>query len=515
MLLAAAVHLGYSWIGFVATDEGYLLTGSRRLLDGQLPYRDYISLRPIGAHLLHAHFLLWAGERLIWWTRIAEIVELAICSWLWTRLTERHIAEFSRIERWAVASLGLLASIGVQQLKPWSTVDGITFVTLGIAAHRLSGRRLLGLVLIGCSVLFRQNFLLPFPIYMLCLGEFLSVAAWAALLLPGLMFTLWLVATGTFWEALGQMTGRGDFLGQVLSWPFDYYIVPITQGLAAGAAGFLLGGCKRRSLRIAGAAVLASAFCYAVFLIPFDGSWGNCGFFLLYALAGGVCFFRKSVAPAHALLVMALSFAAAISAGPTNPLFACSALLPTFAGLVVLSAANVPTPRAVRLGVVLFAVLIGATGFHLGRRTVVWNERSAIELTSDLGDVLAGGRGIFTNEMTYAYLRELSAVTDELRSRRRTYAILPESAQFWVTSPQPNPLSSDWPQDGEIRGFENRLIAEIDGLHGHGTIVVQKYRCATLSAICLPISERESLLIQHVKSHFRRVSTGDFIELYE
>jgi len=53
----ALAHFAFSSLGFPATDEGFVLAYSRRILAGQVPHRDFIFIRPAGspiAHLLEA-----------------------------------------------------------------------------------------------------------------------------------------------------------------------------------------------------------------------------------------------------------------------------------------------------------------------------------------------------------------------------------------------------------------------------------------------------------------------------
>jgi hypothetical protein len=44
--VAAAAHLLYSSLGLNPTDDGFTLAYARRILDGQIPHRDFVIIRP-------------------------------------------------------------------------------------------------------------------------------------------------------------------------------------------------------------------------------------------------------------------------------------------------------------------------------------------------------------------------------------------------------------------------------------------------------------------------------------
>jgi hypothetical protein len=171
--VATLCHFLYSHLGFNPTDEGYMLSGSRRLLDGQIPHRDYISLRPVGTHLLHAHVLLWGGDRLIWWSRLIPWIQFATIAWLWVRIVNHFYPVFTTSWlRFSAALIAFMACVNVFPIMPWNSVDGLFFITAGIAIHLLNpSYRWLGLIMIGCTPLFRQNFVFLVPFLLLALGE--------------------------------------------------------------------------------------------------------------------------------------------------------------------------------------------------------------------------------------------------------------------------------------------------------------------------------------------------------
>src|ERR1051326_4030664 len=62
ILTPLIAHLLFSWMGFTPTDEGFTLALSRRIIDGQVPHRDFILGAPFFSPLLHVPFVLFGGD---------------------------------------------------------------------------------------------------------------------------------------------------------------------------------------------------------------------------------------------------------------------------------------------------------------------------------------------------------------------------------------------------------------------------------------------------------------------
>ena len=82
LLAATAAHLAFSSFGFNPSDDGFILAGSRRVLDGQVPHRYFISIRPAGSYYLHAPIVWFGGSYTIWLSRWFVWLELMLIAWL-------------------------------------------------------------------------------------------------------------------------------------------------------------------------------------------------------------------------------------------------------------------------------------------------------------------------------------------------------------------------------------------------------------------------------------------------
>ena len=86
LLLPAACHIGFSWIGFNPTDDGWLQAVARRIADGQLPHRDFIFVRPALSAVFQVPLVWWGGDFVIWLSRLWGWVTLAAVCWIWSAI---------------------------------------------------------------------------------------------------------------------------------------------------------------------------------------------------------------------------------------------------------------------------------------------------------------------------------------------------------------------------------------------------------------------------------------------
>src|SRR5438128_4730574 len=89
ILVPLLSHLLFSWMGFTPTDEGFTLAYSRRILDGQVPHRDFIIVRPFFSPLLHVPVVFFGGDYTFWLSRMFVWFQLACMSLMWSSVANR------------------------------------------------------------------------------------------------------------------------------------------------------------------------------------------------------------------------------------------------------------------------------------------------------------------------------------------------------------------------------------------------------------------------------------------
>jgi hypothetical protein len=525
VLATSAAHVLYSHLGFSPTDEGYMLAGSRRLLDGQVPHRDYVSLRPVGTHLLHMHVLLWAGDSLILWSRCLGWLVVALTAWIWVRLVQDAYGSLdSTWMRMAIGAMGFTASAHSFPIMPWNTYDGLLVTSLGLllALRPGPGRRPAGLMLLGCSALFRQSFALVLPLHLAVLGEAFRWRSWAAIAAPGVLYNIACVVLGAWPDAVDQMMARAGAITSV--WEVLWNLPPVSLGIAASAVHELL---ARRvppaGRRWALTALLAASGVVALHAAGLDplrppvlGGW------LFLGLAAGAALAAAAAGPGErsrltcCLAALVAAWGVALSEGSPKPTIAASALLAPFLA-AALDRERRADPRSFRVvASVGIAVLLVASlvVFHRKRTLEIYRDLPAHQLTRDLTGVLRGARGIRTSPAIHDYLADVAFAREWIERRGKLYGLVPECAQFWVASRQPNPLPADWPIDAEISGprTRRRVLEEIDRLRGRVCFIVNRYEVGNLTVRRVPW---QAVVIDRIRDRYRKVLDLPTCEVYE
>src|SRR5919199_1494999 len=123
VVVPTVAHLLFSWRGFAPVDDGFTLAYSRRILEGQIPHRDFIIIRPFLSPLIHTPFA---------------------------------------------------ASVHYFVLTAWHTVDGLFLSSIGLwilLTQKHTTRRIAGYLLIAAAYLTKQSFLFVAPLSVLLLGD--------------------------------------------------------------------------------------------------------------------------------------------------------------------------------------------------------------------------------------------------------------------------------------------------------------------------------------------------------
>jgi hypothetical protein len=535
LLLAPLVfHLLFSWAGFNPTDDGVVLAGSRRLLDGQVPHRDFIAIRPAGSLLLHVPTLWIGGDSCLWLGRYVVWLEFAIIAWAWTSIVHCLFDRpFSDMERVLIALTGLALAVHTYPLMPWTTIDGLCLASIGFWLRlRSSGMagKVGGYVLLGAACLCRQAFVPLVPAALLFLGDWRTIRFWVAAAAPAVLYVLYLATHGAIDDAMVQFSSRSELVTVGLSRYFFHILVP--WGVILGYVGLrtILSSTPWKILPNRFAALpkllAMTALCAAMGLCALSIGIATMRevSFLLFAVALGCfgCLVEKqgwrSKRILAGLLVLATAWCVSISFGYNSPALACGALAPFLMACVGMAGATGDLGalgRRVNCGLAIVLAIASVAILQKGRLQFSYRDRSAAELKQPLGEVLAGGNHIRTNETTYAFLGDLRAAVQQCG--KREYAVIPDLPAWWIRSPQRNPLAIDWAYFGELpsQPLLDRVIREAEAKRGHLVVIVQKISAAALGGQESPDFPEEDDFRTHIAKTWRKTGETRFFLLYE
>jgi hypothetical protein len=522
-------------MGFNPTDDGFVLAFTRRLLQGELPHRDFITYRPVGAALLHWPVVLLAGDYTYAASRAFVWFEWALFAWTWVWLLARdQTPSPGALERAGHAAIAMALSVHDFPILAWYTVDALLLATLGLAAlETQSPRRLLGFVLLGLACLCKQTFAPMLLVTLFLDPQSRRPVAWVAAAAPALAYLTVMLATGGLGDLVVQLRSQSSGSGLWAVGIRPYLRRPVTfMGFIAGWAVVRLGAARvdagplasrphlqhALALAIAHAAVVGAALMLAADEHQFTGN----GAFFLFGAASGItlCRFQDGwqlTAPVRlGLNLLGLAWSSSISAGHNTPALVAGPL-----AVALMLGGRAPGGRLLDGGLrswaaamVALTLAVTAPAFAHARRTRVYRDRPAAELTRRLDGVFPGGRGIATNERTHAFLVDLGVAVK--LAGDSPYAILPDLAGYWVAVTRPNPLPVCWAQKGELNDPSLLARAEATLANARGRIVVitQRVDAGSLAEGLFPARQEPESLVPLVRRHFKRFAETEYFDLY-
>ena len=540
--IATIAHLLLSSHGFNPTDEGYYLSNARRILDGEVPHRDFITLRPAGAYLLFAPVVAFAGDSALWVARFFVWVEIATIAWLWAMMVNRQFDRpfgMSHPVAPAVVAFALIA--GWYPIDVSTTIEGYTLYTIGLALV-LGGpprRKTLGYFVMGASYLCRQNLLFAGLLTLFILEDWCAIRNWLAAMLPGMLYVGWLAGAGGIPDFMAQLTAastNGASPGGFFSIGIQHWVVQprLAVGLIGGAiAGMLLrAGTHRPAASPIGlgelgvGALLALGLGGSVFTLRYGHvraalDFRSYSFVVAGALAGVLLTLRRPMPSQRsgwklALCCLAMAWALSFSWAVPSPVLATGPLALVTAGVASTRARSLLGRDTRRVMRVVFAVVTIPTAaiFYLARQGQIGFDRPAAQLTKRLDGVFPGGRHLYTDERNFAYLADFRDAVGRVSTR--DVVVAPDLAAYWVAAPRRNPISINWPYWGELINarLEDRINRELDAQRGSYTVVVSKVMVPSLADGFTPLSPAWSPTANRVRATFTKVGETRFFELY-
>jgi hypothetical protein len=534
ILVPFVTHFLFSSLGFNPTDDGFTLAYSRRIIAGQIPHRDFIIIRPFLSPLLHVPFVLWGGDYTYILSRFFVWFQFSCMAWAGVFILEKGLRiSFGNLERVSIALISMAVSAHTFRTMAWHTIDGLFFIILGLAFCFFPKRpwKTIGYLLMGMAYLCKQNFIFFAPFSIFILGDWRKIKYWLAILIPGLLYVLFLLLTGAMSDAILQLTSQSN----LFYYGFYGYINP--KFLLLALLGYLSARFITGSAQIKiplnnsfkewiGLVTLSVIPLIAISMTFISGEYILSASYWLFSLVVGVvgCFLLKKIEKPRGLgrigmIFLLMAWSESISIGWPYPDLASGQLL------ALLLAFTLPIIRqklevrkradiyTFALAVLSFLLLVS---FGSARMRFITRDLPAEKLTERLDAVLPGGKGIRTNQNTYKFLFDLREAIHVSKNFGNSYAIIPDCAGWWVQSPQVNPLPIDWVQGIELNKPElvSRVIRDLDLMRNTNIVIVQKFQAKKLRDGFIPFDD-EFTVVEYVRDHFTKVYETSLFELYK
>jgi len=515
------LHTLFSRFGFNPTDDGLFLACTARILQGQIPHRDFIFIFPTGSCYLYVPFLLLSGNYVIWITRWFAWFEFAVVAWLWTDIASVKLGAFQNVlEKYAVASMALMLSVHTFVIGVFYTVDALFFATMGIwlicAQSRLR-MRLLGLLLLGASPLFKQSFVALLPLCFLLLSGWKEWRKWLLTLLPAVVYFVFLFLEGGLQQGIAQLT--------------TYNGIFFTNAISTSAVGKYVSGelalvfwtalSITLILLVQRYRFVRQLIYLPVMFVIQSLSTGQMAYLVdsavLVGIAFGLSVFCASTKEAgsgrYAGLASAVAWVVTWSNGYGYPALAAGPLVAMIFGRI-----NKTRFSSVRRVFLVGLVLFTAFSFSYARMNIIYRDLPATQLTCDLGPLLRGGNLILTNPNMCSFLSDLHAAEVIAAQTGKPYAVLYDLPAVWIISSQRNPLPDDWVFLDQVYGSSaatsGRTVDALRNQHGQIVVIVQKVLTDQIAYRFLPYAPPSDAL-DFVHQNYTQFAETQFFTLYQ
>lgn len=493
-VVAIALTIGK---GFNPTDEGLIVSYASRLLAGDVPHRDFIFSRPVGSSLLHTIDVVLPTP-LLMTGRVFGAAQIYVYTLLFAALAAGRRVRSLHPLLLAGVVVAAIVNVHTLPLMSWYTIDGLFLVAVGAYVLRWTERRWArwaALFLLGYAPLCKQSFFLAPVIGLWFLLRYHRperrlvriVVDLVFLGLPGLLYLVWVTATGALRPMLDQFKGVPPVFGKSLlddlsPLPRGALVPVVGVAVVAGVWGAAVLAHRRWGAEGApiaariglavGALAVMALPAVVIWRAKFDlgAVYGSQLFWLgLATVAIGAALRRRFYD--GVLLAPLAGWMAALSIGYPKPNYAVGSIALAVAVPVWQDVATAIGPVAwlsrPGLAVRRIVTVVGVAGLALVvslpliavRNDHLYRERPAAELVWDLGQVDGDLAGISTNAVTYEYLRSMKECVERVRADGAVkIAVVPDNPAMYpvLDLDNPLPINSLYPQ--EFYGSERRVI---------------------------------------------------------
>ena len=492
--------------GFNPSDDGVILAQSYRILNGEIPHRDFVSIRPAGSAAMHMiHFFsplpLELSSR---WMVLMEylfgsVFITLILAGSWFRGLKKSLFLLT-----ICGSVVLMFVLNQNHynLFPWTTIDALFWFSLALYGwYRLKnnpagshmGWQILILFGATASLLCRQTFVLPALLLVvrmlvweinLTRGNRLKViwGIFPALIigpLPGWIYAGVLTLTGSWTDFIRQLSGRTELWETGVakfSTAFWHSPLLILFGLAliTGLVKVWKSESGKNSYWIDLAIMIQkaisflakAALAFAVFLKPDFLFAISFAFFWLLLLDIYLIYLNDRRLPRWTRPVgwiLLIAWTGAISLGDNAPVFttgwlAGTAMLMQIKDFWDRIYRNARPYQWIAAGILVPSLLILSL---VVQRRVNYRDLPADKLVCSGGDVFPGLAGVDLSKDMSDYLLEIKRIYQQSGIPRDRFAVWPNNALIYPLMGSGNPFPLDWMQSAEFVGNEKRMEESI------------------------------------------------------
>ena len=520
IILPIIYFLAFGFWGFSDTDQGFIQALSWRIINGQVPYLDFIYVRPPVSPYLHTiPFYILPDQWVILGERFLFYLFISLSVFWTTRSLEVHF-DFQKIglSRELFAILAFIFSVHNFPPMAWHTVDGIFFASWGV--NRITRGKTpfqygLGLIFLFLAAMSKQAF---YPLVIagpgllwILQGRKNALKGFLISIIPLLIILTAILFISPQWFSLMiKQTTSSSRLSDLLEVGILRYLKPffiITLPLVFAWRFNRLYDWKYLPVSIFGLSFLGLLVLHIVKVFQTNSyigpSYGfSQGFFLLAAGIAIKDFWLNNKASSLLLFLLLVSWCTGISWGYANNMLFFSPILFGFIYILYHELGFI-VPRYFLGGICIILIWIFGTLYQYPYRDA---PRSNI----------TDSPGNYFSEFNYLYTGdEFNSKSKELFELRKTYTesftVLPAYPLANFITHSPNPLSIDWAHNAEALYpiYKTQLEEELNQKTNYVFVQLDRLDEANDS------TAYGSLLTKYVIDHWEIIETGKYFRVYQ
>ncbi|HET8963298.1 MAG TPA: hypothetical protein VFM99_05340 [Chitinophagales bacterium] len=482
--------------GFNPSDEGVVLSQSWRLLNHEVPHKEFISIRPVGSGLLHQVDLILPFP-IIPTSRIIAALEYILISILWVFIflsaVKKYIPDNKQYLIYSTAIIStIILNLNNGPIFTWTTTDALLFDTIAfyflmrflestINNKMYYKYAIPSIFFASCATLCRQSFALPLVllgIVILVYNFQLKKFPFRILIgiigsTPLLLYFIYLWQQDALQLFIDQMTGRTELV--------DTGIITYSKSLAKypwiiiQAIGLLFIFFRKSILQNSNKiSSIINLYYLAITLTTlwftmhlFFGNYTNEYSFYFYwllviLLMHGIFIWRlhASILIATGLTIL-IAWTSSISIGDNSPrpylggiAIACWILI--FIRLSNINYIQIHLCKA--YSIIAVATILLFIISQLSMPKVNYRDWTSAKLNYTLDDIFPEMGKTKVNDNTRKYFVEFNRIYTLLNQPKNHFTMIPNNAFIYSVMHSKNPLPLDWMQHHEYIGAEEQFM---------------------------------------------------------
>jgi len=531
LLVVIVYFFLYGPVGYDDADNGYTLALSWRIINGEIPYRDFILVRPPLSPYLHALPLYFIPDnyQIIFDRFLFYVITASSC--FFAAFSIKKVFQFSEIiiDPYLLATIGFVFSVNTFPAMAWHAVDGVFFGSLGIFfLVRFSScySIVLGILFLFLSALCKQPFyLMPFMgiayIFLLYKKWDKRLTAILTLLLGGIIFILLFYKLGILKSFISLTTGSTTLnalidagFKQYRNFNLVYVLLPFAMWIVAFR--FRNNRIKSYTIELVPYFFILILFLFPLYLfLPNFYTVRSGGFnvsFICIDMVGRILFdvtiifLILNVALTKKwitlILLTGLAWCSSISWGFQTPAFFCTPLIFTF----LLVAKKYFTVKRINI-LGIYMLLVGSLAYFCTFQKPHLNPLRK-DIIYSLDDLFPKLKNIKVGKDTYYKYHELHNLINKYGNNFKTLPGMPLANYLTNTN---SPIVIDWVFNAETGFYNNQII---NTLQNKNTIIFMETPCNT-NINSDTVEKSNSYVAYVIKTKWIKVDSSSYFGIYK